>query len=56
MNDQVGFLARLTAKLSAAGIPFMLVGSVAASYYGHPRSTFDIDLVFECFSAGDSAR
>lgn len=47
MNDQADFLARLTAKLSAAGIPFMLVGSVAASYHGHPRSTFDIDLVVE---------
>jgi hypothetical protein len=44
MNDQADFLARLTAKLSAAGIPFMLVGSVAASYHGHPRSTFDIDV------------
>jgi hypothetical protein len=30
-------------KLSAAGIPFMLVGSVAASYHGHPRSTLDSD-------------
>jgi hypothetical protein len=47
MNDQTDFLNRLIAKLSAAGIPFMLVGSVAASYHGHPRSTFDIDLVVE---------
>ncbi len=52
MNDQADFLARLTTKLSAAGIPFMLVGSVAASYHGHPRSTFDIDLVVE---AGEEA-
>lgn len=47
MNDQADFLNRLITKLSAAGIPFMLVGSVAASYHGHPRSTFDIDLVVE---------
>ncbi len=47
IKDLADFLARLTAKLSAAGIPFMLVGSVAASYHGHPRSTFDIDLVVE---------
>ena len=52
MNDQVDFLSRLSTKLSAAGIPFMLVGSVAASYHGHPRSTFDIDLVVE---AGEEA-
>jgi hypothetical protein len=47
MNDQADFLNRLVDKLSASGIPFMLVGSVAASYHGHPRSTFDIDLVVE---------
>jgi hypothetical protein len=47
MNGQADFLDRLVDKLSASGIPFMLVGSVAASYHGHPRSTFDIDLVVE---------
>ena len=47
MNDQANFLKRLVDKLSASNIPFMLVGSVAASYHGHPRSTFDIDLVVE---------
>ncbi|MFH1481499.1 MAG: hypothetical protein ABIG67_09535 [Pseudomonadota bacterium] len=47
MNDQADFLKRLIEKLSAAGIPFMLVGSVAASYHGHPRSTLDIDAVVE---------
>lgn len=51
MSDQADFLNRLTAKLSAAGIPFMLVGSVAASYHGHPRSTLDIDLVVEADEA-----
>ena len=52
MNDQADFLKRLVDKLSASGIPSMLVGSVAASYHGHPRSTFDIDLVVE---AGEEA-
>jgi hypothetical protein len=47
MDDQSDFLKRLIDKLSGAGIPFMLVGSVAASYHGHPRSTFDIDLVVD---------
>jgi hypothetical protein len=47
MNDQADFLKRLVKKLSGAGIPFMLVGSVAASYHGHPRSTFDIDAVVD---------
>lgn len=47
MNDQADFLKRLVKKLSEAGIPFMLVGSVAASYHGHPRATFDIDAVVD---------
>jgi hypothetical protein len=47
MKDQADFLDRMIAKLSAARIPFMLVGSLAASYHGHPRSTFDIDLVVD---------
>jgi hypothetical protein len=37
MNDQADFLKRLVKKLSGAGIPFMLVGSVAASYHGGYR-------------------
>jgi hypothetical protein len=47
MNDQADFLKRLVDKLAASNIPFMLVGSVAASYHGRPRSTYDIDLVVD---------
>jgi len=47
MNEQSDFLKRLTAKLAEAGIPFMVVGSVAASYHGHPRSTLDLDVVVD---------
>src|SRR5208283_3066597 len=47
MSDLSGFMERLLEKLSKAGVPFMLVGSVAASYHGHPRSTFDVDLVVD---------
>jgi hypothetical protein len=42
MHDQSDFLKRLVAKLPEASVPLMLVGSVAANYHGHPRSTFDI--------------
>lgn len=31
--------------LQRAGVPYMLTGSVAASYYGRPRSTHDSDIV-----------
>src|SRR5208283_4081722 len=47
MSDLSGFMERLLEKLSKAGVPFMLVGSVAASYHGHPRSTFGVDLVVD---------
>jgi hypothetical protein len=41
------FLARLAGKLSAAGIPHMVVGSFASSYHGIPRSSQDLDLVID---------
>ena len=41
------FLARLTAKLAAAGIPHMVVGSFASSFHGVPRSSQDLDLVID---------
>jgi len=41
------FLARLSAKLSAAGVPHMVVGSFASSFHGVPRSSQDLDLVID---------
>jgi hypothetical protein len=38
---------RLTSALDRAGIPYMLSGSFASSYYGATRSTQDIDLVID---------
>lgn len=35
------------AALDAAGIPYMIVGSLAANFHGIPRSTRDADLVIE---------
>lgn len=45
MADQLHVLAHVTAALDAAGIPYMVTGSVAAGYYGQPRMTRDVDLV-----------
>jgi hypothetical protein len=36
--------------LQAAGIPFMVTGSVAAAFHGAGRATMDIDLVIEATS------
>ncbi len=41
------FLSLIVRSLREAGIPFMLTGSLAAAYYGAPRATQDLDLVFE---------
>jgi hypothetical protein len=42
-------------RLRATGIPCLIVGSVAASAYGEPRSTLDIDLVVQA-GAKDAER
>ncbi len=40
-------VARLTASLDSAGIPYMLTGSLASSFHGEPRSTRDVDVVID---------
>jgi len=40
-------LARIVERLRVAGIPHMLAGSFASTYYGTPRTTQDIDLVID---------
>lgn len=39
------FLGRLVEALDGAGIPYMVAGSFASTYYGEPRTTHDIDMV-----------
>lgn len=41
------FLRFVAARLQQADIPYMVVGSVASSYYGEPRSTQDVDIVID---------
>lgn len=45
MNDEIALLGLLVAKLDAAGIPYMLSGSLASSVWGEPRTSYDVDLV-----------
>ncbi len=42
-----GLLREVAEHLAAAGIPFMLTGSVAAAFYGAGRATMDVDLVID---------
>lgn len=40
-------LRTIAEQLDTAGIPFMLAGSFASTYHGHPRTTQDIDIVID---------
>lgn len=55
MHDELSVLKVVVARLDAAGIPYMVTGSVAVSLYAEPRMTRDVDLVVELGPA-DSAR
>jgi hypothetical protein len=40
-------IAEVVGFLGASGTPYMLVGSIASSVHGEPRSTLDIDVVVD---------
>lgn len=48
MNGPHAFLSRVTRLLEAAGIEYMVTGSIASAFYGEPRATRDIDVVINC--------
>lgn len=45
--DLAPLLKIVADKLNKAGIPHMVTGGVAVSYWGFPRTTHDIDIVIE---------
>ncbi|MFI5198246.1 MAG: hypothetical protein ACHQJD_06475 [Thermoanaerobaculia bacterium] len=47
MSAPAAFLRVLAEKLRGAGVPWMLTGSAASSYYGEPRATNDLDIVVD---------
>ncbi len=47
MTSPRDILVRLAAALNAAGIPWMITGSTASAFYGEPRATQDVDVVFD---------
>lgn len=48
-------LVSVLAALEAAGVPYMIVGSLASNFHGVPRSTRDADIVVQ-LSAGSLER
>ena len=45
--SQGALLARMVRGLNEAGIPHMVVGSLASSFHAEPRTTQDIDIVID---------
>ena len=47
MTSQAELLASIADRLEATRIPYMVVGSVAGSFHGEPRTTIDVDIVID---------
>ena len=47
MTSPRNLLVRLAGALNASGMPWMITGSKASSFYGEPRATQDIDIVID---------
>ncbi len=47
MSEELQILKLVTQRFETAGIPYMVTGSIALSFYATPRMTRDIDLVVE---------
>lgn len=47
MTPEEGALLAVTGTLDDLGVPYMVTGSVAASYHGRPRATHDTDIVID---------
>jgi hypothetical protein len=55
VSEELEVLRVVSGRLDAAGIPYMVTGSMALNYYAMPRMTRDIDLVIE-LAARDADR
>ena len=40
-------LVRIVEALDGAGVPYMVAGSIASTFYSQPRTTHDIDIVID---------
>jgi hypothetical protein len=51
VSDQLDVLKLVTGRLEAAGLQYLVTGSIAAGLYGQPRMTRDIDIVAVLYPA-----
>jgi hypothetical protein len=47
VTSTVSLLAHVTSLLESAGIPYMVAGSFASTFYSSPRTTADMDIVID---------
>jgi hypothetical protein len=47
VTAEEGVLAHVIDVLDTVGVPYMVTGSIAASYHGRPRATHDADIVID---------
>jgi hypothetical protein len=45
LNEAIGVTLRIARVLERLGVPYLIGGSMASSFYGEPRSTNDVDVV-----------
>lgn len=45
VSEELAVLQEVARRLEKAGLPYMVTGSLAVSFYGKPRMTRDIDIV-----------
>jgi hypothetical protein len=55
MSEQGALSVKIARSLESAGIPFMIVGSIASITYSQPRFTNDVDIVIDPNAAQLSA-
>ena len=51
MDEQLEFVKQIAQRLDAAGIDYMMTGSMAMAVYASPRMTRDVDLVVDVTEA-----
>jgi len=47
LDTYTGLVRRLITKLNETEIEYMFTGAIAASYYGTPRTTMDVDIIIQ---------
>ena len=54
MDSFKGLIRRLITNLNASSLEYMFTGAIAASFYGTPRTTMDVDIVINV-SSGEAS-